>query len=157
MAKLAKVILTVLLVVLTFHVLLQTRSGILRSATAIETSTTQAPNAQKNQKQLRQLLLERKRILDAIAEDAKRSFEAGRASMLEYTDAKTASLTAGIDLCETKDDRLRIHTEIVKLHRKSEALAKRRFEHGAGGQVDLSKVKVARIDSEIDLLREQLK
>jgi len=70
---------------------------------------------------------------------------------------KTASLTAGVDLCVTRDDRVRIYAEIVKFYKQSEALAKRRFEHGYGGQVALGKIKVARIESEIDLLREQLK
>ena len=157
MSKLAKVILAILLVVITFNVLLQTHPGILRPATAIETSTAQSPNAQQKQNKLHQLLLERKRILDAIAEDAKRSVEAGRLSMAEYMDAKTASLSAGIELCETKDDRVKIYAEIVKVHEESEAWTKRRFEHGQAGQVDLAKAKVARIESEIDLLRERLK
>ena len=92
MSKLAKVILVVILVLTAFHVLLQNHAGILRSATAIETSTTQSPNAQ--QTQLRQLLLERKRILDEIAENIKRSYENGLCEMTEYIDAKTETLAA---------------------------------------------------------------
>jgi len=95
--------------------------------------------------------------LDEIAEDIERNIGAGRASMAEYAEAKTASLTAGLDLCETKDDRVKIYAEIAKLQKNSEEWTKRRYELGQVGQVDLAKAKVARIESEIDLLREKLR
>jgi len=53
---LTNIILVLVLVLTAFHFLRQNHAGILRSATAIEKSTTQAPNAQQTQTQLRQLL-----------------------------------------------------------------------------------------------------
>ena len=157
MAKSAKALLVTLLVLVTCGIIRQMHPGILRSAEALETSTAQTSKPQQTQNQLRQLLLERRRILDAIAQDLKRSVEAGRLSMAAYVDAKTAALTAGLDLCEAKTDRVKIHTEIVKWRKESEAWTRRRYEHGQGGQVDLNQARVACIEAEIDLLREQLR
>ena len=157
MSKLMRVMLSVSLVVMTFTVLQQHKHlGMSRSAAAAETATAQAPAAQTHYL-LRQLRLERKRLLDEIAEDIKRTMEAGQSSMTVYMEARIASLTAGIDLCETKEDRIAIHAEIIKLHGKTEALITRLVESGQAHQVDLDKAKVARLESEIDLLKEKLK
>jgi len=105
--------------------------------------------------QLRKLLLERKQILERIAEDFEVSFRHGTADMSEYGQAKKAALLAGIDLCNTKSERIEIHKEVVKLYRKLEEHDKRRVEAGMLGQRGLA--SVARLEAEIDLLREKLR
>jgi predicted kinase len=109
------------------------------------------------QDRLRQLLLERKQLLDKIAEIAKRSFEAGRMNVAEYAHVKRSALLAAIDLCNNKSERIEIHSEIVKLYRDLERSAERLVETGDSTLAEAYKVRAVRLESEIDLLKEQLR
>ncbi len=107
--------------------------------------------------QLRQLYTERKQILEGCVKEFEVSFKSGRGTKSEYVQAKKAALLAGIDLCNAKIERIEIHQEIVKLYTELEEHDKRRVAAGMIGQQGLRMTRVARLEAEIDLLREELK
>ena len=157
MSKPSKAILAALLISLISTVLLQNhRLDTMRSARAVESSSVQTGNA-ATQEQLQRLLLERKSILDGMAENIKRQMAFGRGVLREYSQAKKAALLAGIDLCETKEERIGIRKEIVQLHDAIDRQIQMEATAGQIGQQGLAQARADRLDSEIDLLREQLK
>jgi hypothetical protein len=105
---------------------------------------------------LRKLLLQRKEILDRMAESIRRWVEAGRSEAAEYAEARQAALLAGLDLCETRTERIEIRREILQWHVKAEAWAQQRVASGRATEMDLDKIRVTRLEAEIELLKEQL-
>ena len=87
----------------------------------------------------------------------KRSPEHGQGSVSDYTQARITALLAGIDLCDTKADRIEIHSEVIKLWKEIEKQMEREIEKGQCPAVEMNKISVARLEAEIDLLREQLR
>ena len=136
---------------------LESRAKAGAKAAETPTSTTVQAAGNATQDRLRQLLLERKQLLDKIAEIAKMSVEAGRRNAAEYAQAEQAALLAGIDLCNNKSERIEIHSEIVKLYRDLERSTERLVEMGDSTQVQVDKVRAIRLESEIGLLKEQLR
>lgn len=157
MSKSVKAILAVLLIASVSIVLLQNHSlTALESAMASETPPAQIDNTAA-QEQLHQLLLERKSLLESIADTEKLSLEYGRGSVREYCQAKKAALLAGIDLCTTKAERVEILKKIVQLHDNIDRQNEMEAAAGQIGQSGLARARADRLESEIDLLREQLK
>jgi len=149
--------LAALLIALVCSVLLQNhRLTVLKSARAAETPSAQAGDT-ATQAQLRQLLLERKKILDRIVDIIDRRRHSGQWDLGDYSRAKKAALLAGIDLCETKEERIGIRKEIVQLHHAIYRETQMDCSAGQIGQQGLAEARAARLDSEIGLLREQLK
>jgi len=107
--------------------------------------------------ELQQLLTERKRLLSPIVESMKIFFESGRVGLEEYRDANVALLRAEMDLCKTQDDRLKILEKIIQFQTECEAWMARRAAEGRATQMDVNKAKVARLESQIELVRESLK
>ena len=128
----------------------------MKLARAAETPSAQAGDT-ATEAQLRQLLMERKKILDRIVDTIERRRQSGQWDLREYSHAKKAALFAGIDLCETKEDRIGIRKEIVQLHDAIDRQTQMEFSAGQIGQQELAEARAARLESEIDLLREQLK
>lgn len=157
MSESLKTILAALLIALVSTTLLQNhRPTVFKAAMAAETSPTQADQA-ATQERLDQLLLERKNVLDDIAETLKRQLAFGRGVLREYSQAKETALLAGIDLCQTKEERVAIYKEIVKLHDVIDRQIQMEATAGQIGQQGLAQARADRLASEIDLLREQLK
>ena len=77
--------------------------------------------------------------------------------MSEYAQAKKVALLGGIDLCNSKGERMQIHREIVELCIEVERRMEKEIARGRIAPAGLDKVRVARLESEIDLVREQLK
>lgn len=127
---------------------------ITRSARAGESLAS--TDIKATQEQLRQLLLERKELLEKRVEDMKVFVDAGRVSGSEYAKAKEAALLAGLDLCDTKAERIEIRREIVEIYKIAEAWAKRRADTGRAPQSELDEAKVACLEAKISLLKEQL-
>ncbi len=119
--------------------------------------TTQPGRENPTPASLRKLQLERKQVLDRIAENIRMSMNAGRAEASEYAQARTAALVAGLDLCQTQSERIEVRGEILQWHVKAEAWAQRRMASGRGTEVDVERVRVARLSAEIDLVKAQLK
>jgi hypothetical protein len=157
MSKSLKAIFSVLLIILVSTVLLQNRRlNIFKSARAAETSPAQAAS-NITQERLQQLLLERKNMLDDVAATIKKQLTYGLGGLREYSQAKKTALLAGIDLCETKEERISIYKEIVQLHDAIDSQNQMEATAGKIGQQGLAQARADRLASEIDLLREQLK
>ncbi|MBN2314480.1 MAG: hypothetical protein JXM79_11160 [Sedimentisphaerales bacterium] len=125
-----------------------------KSARAGESFTS--TDSKVTQEQLRELLLERKRILEKRVENMKVFFNAGRVSGSEYAKAKEAALLAGLDLCHTKAERVTIRREIVGIYQEAEGWTKRRADTGHAPQSELDEARVACLEAEINLIKEQL-
>ena len=111
-----KAILATLLVALVSTILLQNQHlAVFRSAGATEAASVEAADTPL-QRQLHQLLLERKAIFDSYAAVEKLSLKYGRGSIRDLSRAQQAALLAGIDLCNTKEERIRIRQDILRLH-----------------------------------------
>jgi len=131
---------------------------ILRAARAegLSVSTKVSAAREATQERLRELLLERRRLLEKRVEDMKVFVDAGRVSGSEYAKAREAALLAGLDLCNTKAERIEIRKEIVEIYKVAEALAKRRADTGRATQSELGEAKFTRLEAEINLLKEEL-
>jgi len=134
----------------TFNVSAPMHAGISSGAPAVALPGDAPPAA------LRKLLLQRKEILDRMAETIRRWVEAGRSEATEYAEARRAALMAGLDLCETRAERIEIRREILQWHVKAEAWAEQRVTSGRATEMDLDKIRVTRLEAEIELLKEQL-
>ena len=127
-----------------------------RKAPEIPSSTTGQAGSNAIQDQMRQLLLERKHLLERNAAEIKNSFQHGRESASDYVRARIAALLAGIDLCNTKAERIEIHNEVVKLWIELERSMEAEYRGGQLSVGGLNHVKIARLEAEMDLLKEQL-
>ena len=159
MSRPLKATLVALLMITASAIFMQDNNGnASKLAKAAETPTAPLTQASSNaiQDQIRQLLLERKRLLERNAEDMKKSVEYGQGSMSDYTQARITALLAGIDLCDTKAERIEIHSEVIKLWKEVEKEMERAFYNGQRPAAGLNKIRVARLEAEIDLLKEQL-
>ena len=127
-----------------------------RKAPETPSSTTAQGGSIAIQAQMRQLLLERNDLLERQVGIEKKSLEYGRGTVSEYAQARIAALLAGIDLCNNKSERHEIHGEIVELYKEIEKQTEREIERGQRPTAGLVKTRVARLEAEIDLLKEQL-
>lgn len=159
MSRLLKASLTALVLIAASAVfLLGNNRNATQSARAAEppASATVQPAGNAMQEHLRQLLMERKQLLEQMAEHHRSFLEMGRSSLADYVKAKEAALLAGLDLCNTKAERIEIRREIVELHKEVEGWMKRRIENGRTPQDELVEARLARLEAEINLLKEQL-
>jgi len=116
-----------------------------------------AEGLDSRQSELQQLLTERRMILSRIVESMKIFLESGRVGLDEYRDANIALLRAEIDLRNTPNDRIEILEEIVQFHKKCEEQVRRRADEGRATRIDVEKAKLARLEAQIELVRESLK
>ena len=123
-------------------------------------ATATASPGSSTQNHLHQKLLERKHLLDQVVDEAKLSIELRSGTLIrspEYRQAKEAALRAGIDLCQSKDDRINIYREISKLYVQHENQLGSEVKSGKLHKSSLREAKIHRLEVEIELLREQLK
>jgi hypothetical protein len=132
------------------------RFNLAKAAEASETRVT-AGDQESPERELRQLLLERKMVLSNIVDSMKIFMDSGRIGLDAYIDANIALLRAEIDLCQTSNERLEILHKIVQFHRECEAWTARRAADGRATQIDVDKAKAARLEAQIELAREKLK
>ena len=130
--------------------------NVVQAAGASETSVA-AEGREKYESELQQLLMERKKILSRIVQTMKIFLESGRVGIDEYRDANIALLRAEMDLCRTRNERLDILQKMVQFHSECEAQATRRAAEGRATEMDVNKAKVARLEAQIELARENLK
>jgi len=160
MSRPLKTTLVALLMITASSIFMQDNNGNASNmAKAAETLTAPLTQASRNaiQDQIRQLLLDRKRILERHAEEMKKFLEYGRGTLSDYTQARITALLAGIDLCDTKAERIEIHTEVIKFWKEVEKAMERDIASGQRPAIEMNKIRVAILEAEIDLLKEQLK
>jgi hypothetical protein len=116
-----------------------------------------AEGREKYEKELQQLLTERKRLLSNVVDSMKIFLESGRIGLDEYMQANIALLRAEMDLCKTQNERIEILQKIVQLHRECEAWMARRAAEGRATEADVKKMKIGTLEARIELVREKLK
>ena len=153
----------VVLIVTIFAVLIISGSGVksdsfnvVQAAKASETDAA-AKGREEYEKELQELLTERKQVLSDVVASMKIFLESGRIGIDEYMNANIALLRAEMDLCKTQNERLEILQKIVQLHQECEAWMARRAEEGRATEADVKKVKVATLEARIELLRAKMK
>ncbi len=139
MSKHFRVVLVAFLTMIASIVFVQIGLPILRPVSASESSVG------STQDQLHKKFVERKQLLDRIVEEAKLSLQFGRGSInsLEYRQATEAALRAGIDLCQSKEERISIFDEILKLYATREKQLELEFKAGKRGTSDMREAKLA--------------
>ncbi len=108
------------------------------------------------QAKIRQVLLERKTYLERIAKEKEIALKLGRGTLRDYKQARVAALLAGIDLCDTKAERIEIRRENLKLLTDIEKSMEREYRTGHLPEGALHQHRIARMEAEINLLKEQL-
>jgi hypothetical protein len=93
------------------------RFNLAKAAEASETNVV-AGAQESPERELRQLMLERKMVLSNIVDSMKIFVDSGRIGLDEYIDANIALLRAEMDLSKTKDERLNILEKIIQFHKK---------------------------------------
>ena len=129
--------------------------NVAQAAGATEPGVAEGLDSRENE--LQQLLTERRMILSRIVESMKIFLESGRIGIDEYRDANIALLRAEMDLRNTPNDRIEILEKIVQLHKKCEEQVARRADEGRATRIDVEKAKLARLEAQIELVRENLK
>jgi len=115
-----------------------------------------AEGRDSHRRQLQELLMERRMILSGIVKSMKIFLESGRVGIDEYRDANIALLRAEMDLCKTRNERIEILRKIVEFHKTFEEQIKRRADEGRTTRIDVDKAKVATLEAQIELARENL-
>jgi hypothetical protein len=161
MSQRYKVILVALVVFVVITGLILDGHSMLRSGTAAENPTASA------QSQLKQKLLEKKQLLEQVVNEYKQGIDQGRyfSHSLEYMRAQEAVLRVDIELCDTKDKRAKIYNEIIRLYTERERQIERenevRMKLGQGSRSamreGMRKLKLDRLEVEIEMLKDQLK
>lgn len=118
-------------------------------------TTASADNSVLHAK-IRQVRLERKKSLERIAKEREIALKHGRGTLRDYRQAKVAALLAGIDLCDTKAERIEIRREKLKLMTDIEKTMEMEYQAGQRPEENLHQSRIARMEAEIDLLKEQL-
>ena len=96
-------------------------------------------------------------VADALAEIEQRiAFGYDAYTSEVYFQAKEAALRAGIDLSESMEDRMNLYNDILKLYVPREKQLELEVKAGQRSQSDLNKIKVERLNVEIEMLKEQL-
>ena len=127
-------------------------------AQAAEVSETEvvAEGRESHESELQKLLIERKKLLTRIVQSMKIFLEAGRVGIDEYRDANIALLRAEMDLCRTRNERIDILQKMVQFHTTCEAYVERRAAEGRATRIDVERAKIARLEAQIELIRENL-
>lgn len=118
------------------------------------TAKPQVPNATESE--LRQLLLERKQILQNIVDTIEKQYKQGVTDLEQLRQAKINLLLADLDLAKTITERIKIRSQIVQLYKEAEDDIATRVAAGRATGLELEKAKVARLTAQIELVKEQL-
>jgi outer membrane protein TolC len=105
---------------------------------------------------LQKLLLERKQILQKIANTIAKQYSHGVTNAEQVRQANLDLLNADLDLAKTPAERIEIRSQIVRLYKEKETELTSQVNAGKAPSLDLEKAKVARLTAEIELVKEQL-
>ena len=105
---------------------------------------------------LRELLIERKQILEMMVRTAEARMETGGADYEEIRKLKKDLLYAELDLCSTPAERIVVREKIVQLAKEQEDYARDLVAVGKLSKIGAAKARLPRLEAEIGLLREKL-
>ena len=147
-----RVIGLVSLIVVTIVGFMLNSHSILGSVTAAENLTASAKSQLKNK------LQEKRQLLEQVVNLHKYRIEqgVGSSTSVEYMKAQEAVLRVDIELCDTKEDRTRLYNEIIQLYTDHEKLIESQVKAKQLFESDLNEAKLARLEIEIELLKDQI-
>lgn len=127
-------------------------------ATAADTQqvASDTPPVATGETDLQKLLLERKQILQKIANTVAKQYAHGVTNAEQVRQANLDLLNAELDLAKTPDERINIRSQIVRLYKEKETELISQVNAGKVPSLNLEKAKVARLTAEIELAKEQL-
>jgi outer membrane protein TolC len=109
--------------------------------------------AQPDTAAVKALLQERVTVAVEIDQAMKRQHEVGRATFGEVLEIKSLLLSARFDACETKQQRIEILEEFVKLAEQQLKVVEAMVNSQAASQIDGLKAKAYLLKTRIDLAR----
>ena len=118
-------------------------------------SKTKAVKTPSQDDRLEALLIQRRNVLQKIADDCQQKYHAGLATDEEMLKADIAVLQAELELKHTKAERIGLHQKILNHMRQLEHSAEKRLQTGSITPLEFSKATLARVDAEIALEREK--
>jgi outer membrane protein TolC len=110
-----------------------------------------APTSEDSE--VRHLLKERLATTAKIYDMSKASFEAGQIGPGEMLQAQAALLRAKLAVCDTKDDRVKVHGEMVEAAKQMMELIQAQAETGSVPQIEVLKAQAQLLDVRIGLER----
>lgn len=127
---------------------------------ASPTSTAASPDVKRastdTESQLRDLLIERKQVLEMLVRTAEGRIKTGVATYDEVFVLRRDLLAAELDLCNTPAERIAVCEKTVQLAKKQEQLARDFVAVGKLAKGGAAKARLSRLEAEIELLREKL-
>ena len=103
--------------------------------------------------EIHELLTQKRDVLQERVEAVRRLYDLGTVQRERVLAAQRDLLAAGIDLAQTQAERLEVLGAIVENAQEYERVLAERYENGTVGQDEVQLATVARIDSQIALLR----
>ena len=133
-------------------------ASLLAACCAVMLCLASAPNARAQDPStdspaLKQLLKERLAILTMIYESQAEGHKQGVISFDKVQEAQLAMLEAKLELCDTKEERLKVHEEIVDAAKKSVQVAEELYKSAQAPQSEWLAAKVRVLDAQIRLER----
>lgn len=104
---------------------------------------------------LQKLLKQRVELVTQIHELTDRSYRAGAATFSELLEARAELLTARLDACATKSERLQVREEMVKLAQQTEALTAQLVKSGEATSLKQMRATAQVLEAQIALEREK--
>jgi len=150
MSQQNKVLLAVLVAVIAMTGLILNGLSTPRSATAAEALTAFSHD------QLKQKLLKKRQLLEQEVNEHRIAVEMGRGSQSSLRQAREAVMRVDIELCDAKEDRAKIYNEIIQFYAEREKSLELQVKAGQRHPSSLRKVKIDRLDIEIEMLKDQL-
>jgi len=102
---------------------------------------------------IKALLNERLAIVTTIYEQRLEAHKHGKTSLEKVVEARTDLLSARLELCETKDQRVKVHAEMVKLAGEAVSAFEGLSKAGVIPQVELLKAKLQLVQARLALER----
>lgn len=113
------------------------------------------PRAATSSAKLTALLKERRDTLKQLVKIVEARYRNGAATEESVIQASLQLQQAELDLAKTRRERIAICKRTVELLRKQEKIAQARFEAARGTREDVLSARAARLQAEIQMLREQ--
>ena len=132
--------------------------AVLTLATAVIAGTQTAksePGADGASARLDTLLKQRREILEQLVKVTTEHYGAGQTTIESVIRAWDQLLNAKLELAEDRSARVAIHEQRTKVLKDFEKIAQAQFRAGAATQEDVLTARAARLEAEIQLLREQ--
>lgn len=113
------------------------------------------PKAISIESKLLELMKERRQTLYQAVQYQRTSFQQGTASIEDLLETEVALAHADLAIAPTLETRQIVHERLINQLRKQETVVEERFALGTVTQMEVFDAKAARLQAEIDMLRDR--